>query len=64
MTRHLGKQNVANAVTLKYFDRDVPIVLECDSSSIGISECLTSEWSPGHLHITGIDGHSEAVLEY
>ena len=38
MTEHFrqAKLHVANAVTLKYFEPQAPIVIECDASGIGV----------------------------
>ena len=44
-----AKLHVANAVTLKFFDPDKDIVIECDASGIGIGGTLTG-WATCHLH--------------
>ena len=39
------KYHVANAVTLKYFDPNVPITIKCDTSGVGIGGTLLRIWS-------------------
>ena len=45
MFRH-AKLHVANAVTLKYFQPDKPIVIECDASGVGVGGVLLQEGQP------------------
>ena len=40
------KLHVANAVTLKYFDPQAPIVLECDASGVGVGGVLLQNGQP------------------
>ena len=44
-----AKLHVANAVTLKFFDPDEEIVIECDASGVGIGGTLTRGTSY-HIH--------------
>ena len=40
------KFHVANVVTLKYFDPDIPIMIECDASGVGIGGTLLQNGQP------------------
>ena len=40
------KLHVANAVTLKYFDPQAPIVIECDASGVGVGGVLLQNGQP------------------
>ena len=41
-----AKLHVANAVTLKYFDPQAPIVIECDASGVGVGGVLLQHGQP------------------
>ena len=41
-----AKLHVANVVTLKYFDPQAPIVIECDASGVGIGGVLLQHGQP------------------
>ena len=41
-----AKLHVANTVTLKYFNPQTPITIECDASGVGISGVLLQEGQP------------------
>ena len=48
MTKALrqAKLHVANAATLKYFNPQTPITIECDASGVGIGGVLLQEGQP------------------
>ena len=41
-----AKLHVANAVTLKYFEPQAPIVIECDASGVGVGSVLLQHGQP------------------
>ena len=41
-----AKLHVANAVTLKYFEPQTPIVIECDASGVGVGGVLLQNGHP------------------
>ena len=41
-----AKLHVANAVTLKYFDPQAPIIIECDASGVGVGGVLLQNGQP------------------
>ena len=48
MTKHSDrpKLHVANAATLKYFEPQTPVVIECDTSGVGIGGVLLQNGHP------------------